>query len=273
MYAVQLQNLTVFIYDIDELLESTTFMAFQVLKYSYGNLPVKLLSERSITRRVWNSELVVGLLITPWRRFDRSVSSLNFGRVPSHEGKTSRSWLLPRLRLSSTIQFANDRGSRPSNWLWLRSIILNMLPLFDAHSWGILPWKELFLMFNTETELLRSCIHCGSIPLKKLLDKSRSWRELRLQNKGEISCPLCLLSPSSYAQLWSTLVKKLSLMAMYTIVSLLVFHIHLGIGPCISFPPRFKYLSLSWCPKKSGNSPKFHEFNPNISNLPEVAFF
>ena len=52
---------------------------------------------------------------------------------------------------------------------------------------GMSPLKLLFRRSSTEAELLMLPKHCGSLPLKLLLDNWRITRDVRLQIAGGIS--------------------------------------------------------------------------------------
>ena len=160
-------------------LAGTICIAFQVLKYFGGSLPEKLLWERSMTCNLEKPNLVWGFQIRPWNRFACKTRIRNSGKDCNQKGNASLMLLLPRFRTSSTRHCTKDRGIFPCILLRLKSNVINVHPFMNVL--GMLPWKQLFLIFNTERELLKWPKHCGMWPFNWLLDISRTWREFTLQ--------------------------------------------------------------------------------------------
>ena len=154
-------------------------IAFQVLKYFDGNMPEKLLWERSITCNLEKPKLVRGLQIEPWNPFARKIRIFNSSKDSNQKGKMSFNLLFPRFRSSSILQFTNDRGIFPFIWLRLKSSVFKLLPFVNVA--GNFPWKQLFLIFNTERELLKLPKQWGIWPINLLLDRSRIWRAFSMQ--------------------------------------------------------------------------------------------
>ena len=111
------------------------------------------------------------------------MRSFKFGRFPNHEGKVSLNWLLLKSRAINIIHLAKDLGNHPWNLFWLKLIIINLLPFVQVC--GMLPSNAFLRKSNMSRESPKLCKHWGSEPLKLLIDKSRTWRELMLQiNSG-----------------------------------------------------------------------------------------
>ena len=140
-------------------------------------------------RKLVKETLVLGFSIGPWNLFDRKTRTRTFGRVPNQWGKVSLILLLPRSCTSRCLQFTNDCGKGPSNWLPLRLRLLKLL--FFANVSGMVPWNVLFRKSNTKRLSLNLPKHEGIISLKLLWDKLRTLSELILQIK-EGSTPLKL---------------------------------------------------------------------------------
>ena len=147
-------------------------------------MPEKLLWERSITCNLEKPKLVWGLWIEPWNPFARKIRIRNSGKDSNQKGKMSFKLLFPRFRTSSILQFTNDGGIFPFIWLRLKSSVFKLLPFVNVP--GNFPWKLLFLIFNTERELLKSPKQCGIWPINFLLDRSRTWRAFSMQIIGGI---------------------------------------------------------------------------------------
>ena len=97
-------------------------------------------------RKLVKETLVLGFSIGPWNLFDRKTRTHKFGRVPNQWGKVLLILLLPRSSTSRCLQFTNDCGKGPSNWLPLRFRLLK----FFANVSGMVPWNVLFRKSNTQ---------------------------------------------------------------------------------------------------------------------------
>ncbi|KAJ6881085.1 hypothetical protein NC651_027815 [Populus alba x Populus x berolinensis] len=158
-------------------------IASNLLKYPFGKGPLKLLLEMSRTRNLEKELLAVGPFTKPW-------SLLDF-----------------RTRIYSSGSLMIDDGIFPSN-----SLPFRLFPFENGEK--IVPRRLFMPRFKSERELLKFPKHCGIKPLKLLLDKSRTRRNLSLQIEEEISPVNLLLDARTRASRFSCL------------------KIELGIGPC-----------------------------------------
>ena len=131
--------------------------------------------------------------------------------------------LPPRSRTCSNVQLMIDDGILPSNSLPFRLRYPKLFPFENVEK--IVPRRLFMPRFKIERELLKFPKHCGINPLKLLLDKSRSRRNLSLQIEEEISPVNLLLDARTRASKFSCL------------------KIELGIGPCRLFLLKSKNLN------------------------------
>lgn len=125
------------------------------------------------------------------------ISKTLSAEFPKHCGISPLKLLFPTSITCKLKQLIKDGGNGPSSLLpfSLRKVKLQSF----AYVCGMIPWK-LFIRRskNFTVELTR---HCGICPLKLLLDISRYWIELKLQNDEGIS-PVKLLSNTKTHLLW-----------------------------------------------------------------------
>ena len=105
-------------------------------------------------------------------------------------GMASCIWLFPMSNTSRFVQLARDFGITPSSRFSLRFRVCK-LQYFENLS-NIVPMRLFLLRLRTPRVLLSVEKHWGSVPLKELWDKSRTWRDLALHIDSGI-CPWNLL--------------------------------------------------------------------------------
>jgi hypothetical protein len=76
-------------------------------------------------------------------------------------------------KTSNLEQLAKDFGNPPFSWFLLRAKVCKPQLLENAS--GIVPLRLFVLRFSTTSALLLSSIkHCGIVPKKELLDRTRA---------------------------------------------------------------------------------------------------
>ena len=124
----------------------------QFWKNFNGNLPVKLLWERTRICKLGNIYFALEVLIGPWNWLDPKIRIFKFGRFPSQGQKVSLNWLLLRSWAFNIIHLANYLGNCLWNLFWLKLIINNFLPLVQVS--GMLPSK-LFLRISNMSRVIK----------------------------------------------------------------------------------------------------------------------
>uniref|UniRef100_A0A3Q7HXE0 Uncharacterized protein n=1 Tax=Solanum lycopersicum TaxID=4081 RepID=A0A3Q7HXE0_SOLLC len=108
----------------------------------------------------------------PLNLLERKTRTFRLVEFLNMHGKRSTRLLFPTFRTSNNVQLTSDFGSFPSKIFLLRSKVIRAQPIGNES--GITPWSLLFPRFSTPSFGLYSSRHGGIVPLKALLEKSRT---------------------------------------------------------------------------------------------------